>query len=160
MDAPADAGILPFRVLAHDHPVELLVGHVAQRRGDAGQHARRPDVGVLVERLADGEPQAPQRDVVGHVGGAGRAEQDGVVLADQVEAVLRHERARLLVALRPPVEMIERNREPAVAPGAGAEHLDPGCNHLGADAVARNGGDAVCAHGWSALVREWMPLGV
>jgi hypothetical protein len=53
---------------------------VAQRRGDAGQHARRPHVGVLVERLADREPQAPQRDVVGNVGMARRAEQDGVVL--------------------------------------------------------------------------------
>ena len=57
-------------------------GHVAQRAGDAGQDARRAHVGVLVERLADGEPQAPQRDVVGHVGRAGRAEQDGVVALD------------------------------------------------------------------------------
>src|SRR6476646_5408035 len=47
------AGILTFRVLAHDHPVQLLGGHVAQRAGDAGQDPCRPDIGVLVERLAD-----------------------------------------------------------------------------------------------------------
>jgi len=36
--------------------IELLAGNMTQLRDDAGQHARRPDVGVLVERLADGEP--------------------------------------------------------------------------------------------------------
>jgi len=60
MGAPADAGILALGVLAHDHPVEFLALDSAQRRDDAGQHPRRPHVGILVERLADREPQAPQ----------------------------------------------------------------------------------------------------
>ena len=144
--AAADAGILAFRVLAHDHPVELRAGDGPQRAGDARQDAGRAHVGVLVEGLADGEPQAPQRDVVGHVGRAGRAEQDGVVALDQVEAVLRHEGAGLLVALRAPVEMVEGEREAAVALGAGLQHLDARGDHLLADAVAGNGGNAIGAH--------------
>ena len=87
MHAAADAGIFAFRVLAHDHPVELGPGDVAQRAGDAGQDAGRADIGVLVERLADREPQAPQRDVVGHVGRADGAEVDRVELAQLVGAV-------------------------------------------------------------------------
>ena len=51
--AAADAGVLALGVLAHDHPVELAAVDVAQRRGDAGQHAGRPHIGVLVEGLAD-----------------------------------------------------------------------------------------------------------
>ena len=87
MHAPADAGIFALGVLAHDHPVELRPRHVAQRARDARQDAGRPHVGVLVERLADREPQAPQRDVVGHVRRADRAEKDRVVVLDLLEAV-------------------------------------------------------------------------
>jgi hypothetical protein len=107
----------------------------------------RPHIGVLVERLADREPQAPQRDVIGHVGRAGRAEQDGVVALDQVAAVLRHERAGLLVALGAPVERVEGECKAAVALRAGGQRLDPGGDHLGADAVAWYGCDAIGAHG-------------
>ena len=53
-------------------------GDVAQRAGDARQDAGRAHVGVLVERLADREAQAPERDVVGDVRRADRAEQDRV----------------------------------------------------------------------------------
>ena len=60
MRAPALPGIFAFRILAHDHPVELAAVNAAQRTGDARQNARRPDIGVLVERLADRQPQAPQ----------------------------------------------------------------------------------------------------
>ena len=80
MDAAADAGIFALGILAHDHPVELGPGDMAQRAGDARQDAGRPHIGVLIERLADREPQAPQRDVVGHVGRADRAEIDRVVV--------------------------------------------------------------------------------
>ena len=61
-----------------------------QRRVDAGQDARRPHVGVLVEALADRQAQAPQRDVVGDVRVAGRAEQDRVLVAQRVQPVGRH----------------------------------------------------------------------
>ena len=111
MDAAADPGIFAFRILAHDHPVELTAVDVAQRRGDAGQHPCGAHIGVLVERLADRKPQAPQRDVVGDIRVAGGAEQDGIVLPDQVAAVLRHHAAVLLVVLAAPVEMIDREAE-------------------------------------------------
>ena len=41
MHAAADARVLAFRVLAHDHPVELGPGDGPQRAGDARQDARR-----------------------------------------------------------------------------------------------------------------------
>ena len=127
MDASADAGIFAFGVLAHDHPVEFRAADMAQRARDPRQNASRPHVGVLVERLADREPQAPQRDVIGHVGRADRAEQDGVVILDQVAAVRRHERAGLLVALRAPVEMIEAAQSKPPSRSATAfKHLDAG----------------------------------
>ncbi len=146
MGAPAHAGIFAFGVLAHDHPVELRALDVAQRAHDARKNAGGAHIGVLVERLADGEPQSPQRDVVGHVGHAGRAEQDGVMALDQVTAVFGHERAGLLVARRAPVEMIEGEREVAVARGAGVERLDAGSDHFAADAVSGDCRDAVRAH--------------
>src|SRR5262249_15378749 len=145
---PADAGVLAFRVLAHDHPVELRPADAAQRARDARQDARGAHIGVLVERLADGEPETPQRDVVRHVWRAGRAGPDGGVAADPVEAVRRHEGARALVAPGAPVEMVEGEREAAVASDARLQGLHAGGNHLGADAVARNGGDAIAAHGF------------
>ena len=49
-----------------------------ERAVDAGQHARRPHVRVLVEALANRQPEAPQRDVIGHVGRADRAEENRV----------------------------------------------------------------------------------
>ena len=147
VDAAADAGIFAFRVFADDHPVEFLAVNVAQRAGDAGQDARRADIGVLIERLADREPQAPQRDVVGHVGRAGRAEQDGVVIPDLVAAVLRHHDAVLLVVFGPPVEMVDLEFEIAVALRQGVQHLDACGNDFGADAVARDGCYGVRLHG-------------
>ncbi len=53
--AATAAGIFAFGILAHDHPVEIADADIAQRRRDAGQDLGGPDIGVLVERLADGE---------------------------------------------------------------------------------------------------------
>ncbi len=125
MDAAADTGIFALGILADDDPVELRPGDVAQRRGDARQDAGRAHIGVLVEGLADGEPQAPERDVVGNVGMAGRAEEDGVVAADLLAAILRHHAPVLLVVLAAPVEMVEGHGEAAVAGGEGLETSTP-----------------------------------
>ena len=75
---PPLPGVFTLGVFADDDPVQLLLADVAQRARDAGQHARRTNVGVLVEALADRQPQSPQRDVIGHVGRADRAEVNGV----------------------------------------------------------------------------------
>ena len=78
-DAAADAGIFAFRILAHDHPVELRTGDTAQGaerfRAGRGSGAR-----WRIDRTAGRSPaQAPERDVVGHIGRPGRAEKDGVM---------------------------------------------------------------------------------
>ena len=107
VDPAADAGILALRVLAHDHPVELRPGDVAQRAGDARQDPGRTHIGVLVEGLADREAQAPERDVVRHVRRADRAEEDRVVVLDLLAPVRGHHHAVLLVVVRAPVEVVE-----------------------------------------------------
>jgi hypothetical protein len=53
--------------------------------------------------------------MVRHIRRTGRAEQNRIMALDQVAPIFRHERAGLLVALRSPVEMVERNRKSAVA---------------------------------------------
>jgi len=68
MHASADAGILALGIFAHDYPIELRTVHLSQRADDPQQRARRTDIGVLVERLADCEAHAPEADVIGHVG--------------------------------------------------------------------------------------------
>ncbi len=60
MHAAADAGIFALRILPHDDPIELRAGDVTQRADDSGQYARGTNVGVLIERLADRQPQTPK----------------------------------------------------------------------------------------------------
>ena len=84
--------------------------------------------------------------MVGDVRRADGAEQDGVELAELVGAVLRHHDAMLLVVVRPPVEVLEVERELAIALGADLQGLDAGLDHLGPDAVAAHGGNLVSTH--------------
>ncbi len=67
MAAPALAGIFPRGVFPHDHPVQIPGTNPCERALDARQDPCGTHVGVLVERLADGEAQAPERQVVRHV---------------------------------------------------------------------------------------------
>ena len=78
MGAAAMAGIFALGIFAHDHPVDIAGRHFAQRRGEAGQHAGGADIGVLIEALADFQPQAPERQIIGQMRIAHRAEEDGV----------------------------------------------------------------------------------
>ena len=68
-------------------------GGVAQRARDAGQQPHRPDAGVLVEPLADRQPQPPEADVVRHAGPADRAEVDGVEPLQALQPVRVHHAA-------------------------------------------------------------------
>src|SRR5262249_282653 len=130
-------------ILAHDHPVEVT--GLAERAADTGQKACRPYVGVLIEALADREPQSPQGDVVRNVGRANGAEIDRVKQAQLLEAVGRPHPAVLAVIVRPPIEWHHLELEP-VAAGAGVENLKPSHDHLGPDSVARNGPDLMRSH--------------
>ena len=149
VDAAADAGVLALGVLAHDDPVQVLGPAALERAVDAGQDARRPHVGVLVEALADLQAQAPQRDVVGDVRVAGRAEQDRVLVAQRVQAVVRHHHAVRAEVVAAPVEVLELEAEPLAGGGQRLQHLLAGGNDFLADAVAGDGGDPVRLHGLS-----------
>lgn len=104
------AGVLALTILTDDDPVELAGLAVGERRGRAGQDARPAHVCVLLQRLADGKAEAPERDVIGHIGRTDSAEpgqgregqvgrfgsseedseyaQDGVVGAEDVKVIL------------------------------------------------------------------------
>src|SRR3546814_452071 len=135
MDPSADAGTLALAVLAHDHPVQVGRRAVAQRAADAGQQARRPHVGVLIEALADRQPQAPQADMVGHPRVAGGAEQDRVEAADALQAVGWHHPAVPKVMVRAPVEPLDLETERLALLQYG-QHRQARLYDLGADAVA------------------------
>ena len=118
--AAADAGVLAFGVLAHDHPVELRAGDVAQRAGDAGQDARRPHVGVLVEAAGRSASRRPHSVMWSGTSGA-PAEPNRIASWSviSVEAVRRHHRAVLLVVVAEPQSKWSNvEREAAVALGA------------------------------------------
>ena len=105
MRAAAAAGIFAFGVLADDHPVDLLA--VAQRARDARQHARRTHVRVLVEALADRQPQSPQRDMIGHVGRADRAEENRVERLELLEPAFGNVIAVLQVVVAAPRKVLD-----------------------------------------------------
>ena len=72
----ADRGVLALGVLAHHVEVDVGLGAAGERRAHARHQLARPQIHILVEAAADRDQQAPQRDVVRHVGPADRAEQD------------------------------------------------------------------------------------
>jgi hypothetical protein len=63
-----------------------------------------------------------------------------------VGAALRHHHAVLAVIIRPPVEMLDIEREPAVTLGADLQNLQTGIDHFGPDAVPTHRRDFVAAH--------------
>ena len=112
----------------------------------------RMRVGVLVEALAALQAQSPQRDLVGNVRVASRAEQDRVLAAQRIQAVGEHHDTVGAVAVAAPAEVLklEAHVPTGVRCGEGLQHLLAGRVPLLADAIAGNGGDlvdlqAVCA---------------
>ena len=118
MRAATLARIFALGILAHDDPIKVFCRNIPQRPGDAGQDARRAHIGVLIEALADGEPQAPERDVVGHVRRADRAEIDGIEGAKLIDPTCRHQHAMTLVMVGAPVELLDVETKPPIALGA------------------------------------------
>jgi hypothetical protein len=149
MDAPAVAGIFALAVLADDDPVEIGGAASGKRAGDPRQDACRPQIGVLIETLADRQAQAPERDMVGDLLVADGAEIDGVELAQGGKPVLRHHPAVLAVVVGTPGEILDGEAEAAVALLDDAHDLEPGGDHFLANAVRRYGGDPVFTHGMS-----------
>ena len=110
---------------------------VTSRSGEL--HARpqphRALVHVLLEAAADGDQQAPERDVVGHVVAAHGAQEDCVGRRQPVQRVRGHHRARLHVVVAAPRVLGQRQLE-AVRAARGRQHLQRRRRDLGADAVA------------------------
>ena len=143
--APAELGVLALGVLPHDEEVD--VAGVGQPGRDARHQPYRTQVDVLIERAADLEDRAPQRDVVGHhLRPAHGAEEDRVVAADRLGPVGRHHHAVLgPVRGAGEGELVEGERE-AVLRGRGLEHAPALGDDLDSDAVAGDGGDAKRGH--------------
>ena len=112
MHTPAAARVFAFGVFTDDDPVDFFAA--GERAGNAGQHARRPHVGVLIEALADRQPQAPQRDMVGHVGRADRAKEYCVEGFQMIEAAVRNVIAVFLVISAAPRKLFDLEFEAAV----------------------------------------------
>jgi hypothetical protein len=124
--AAAAAGIFAFGVLAHDDPVEIADADIAQGRGHARQNLGRTDIGVLIKALADRQAKAPQRDVVGDIGRADRAEIDRVEFFQLGEPVGGHHDAVLPVIVGAPVEGFHGEGEIAGALRQRLQHADAG----------------------------------
>src|SRR3954447_1921528 len=84
--------------------------------------------------------------MVRHIGRPNGAEIDRVVGPQFRQPVRRHHDPVLFVVVGPPIEMIEAEREAAVAGGAGVQSTDAGGDHLRADTVAWDGGNLVRLH--------------
>jgi hypothetical protein len=67
MHPPADARVLALGVLPDAHDLDVRRPLSTQRALDTGHQANWAQVHVLVEHLADGQQEAPQRYVVAHV---------------------------------------------------------------------------------------------
>ncbi len=112
VEPAADLGIFALVILAHDIEIDVAGHAVAQRRLHPGQQPHRAQVDVLVKAAAQRDQQSPQRDVVGHVGVADRAEIDGVVEPQPVEPVLGHHPPGPGIARAAPVEFVPAQFEP------------------------------------------------
>ena len=126
----ADRRVLAFVVLAHDPEVDVAGLAAGERRADPGHQPHRPQVDVLLELPADRDQQAPERDVIGHVRKADRAEKDRVVVADLREPVVRHHRAGGTIAFAAPRKVLPRNCNPKRFAAASTTRIPSGTTSL------------------------------
>src|SRR5712664_2530762 len=90
--------------------------------------------------------------MVGHVGRAHGAEEDGVEFLELFEAALRYVGAFFLVSPGAPIERLEFHLEGFLGSEC-AQDIHSSRNNLVADPVAGNGGDAV---GLQAAFLDWL----
>ena len=121
IEAAADLGIFALGVLAHAKEVDVARLAAGQRRRHSGEQPHRAQVDVLAEAAPDGDQKPPQRDVVGNLGPADGAEEDGVEGPQLLEAVFRHHAPALQEPFAAPVELgpLEGDIE---APPHGLQH--------------------------------------
>ena len=78
VEPAANVRVFPFAIFAHDHEVDVARLPVLERRFDALEQTHRTKIYVLLKRSANGNQQAPQRDVVGHAGMPHRAQKNRI----------------------------------------------------------------------------------
>lgn len=101
-----------------------------------------PDIGVHV-RLANGKTEAPERDVIRDVGSSDRSKEDGVVFLQDLDIVVGDITARLLVAVRGPVEVGKLVSGVAQLFGDCVDDLDSGINYFGTNSIGSDLSDLV-----------------
>src|SRR5579883_738260 len=153
MHSTAMSRILAFAVLAHHHPIEFARARVPQRALHSLKQPRRPHIRILIETLADAQPQTPQRHIIGNFAIADRAEIDRVEAAQHVEPVIRHHAPVLAKIIRAPRQRFAKQSEVAAARLQAREYLESRRDHFLANAVARNHRNPVLTHSSSARAR-------
>jgi hypothetical protein len=77
------------------------------------------------------------------IGGADGSEEDGIVLLQLLEAVVRDVLSSLLVGIRAPVVVRKVEFKGLERLGQGLENINTSLDYLGANTIGRDGGDAV-----------------
>src|SRR5262249_15625537 len=100
---------------------------------------------ILLKAAANRDQQTPQREVIGNVRMADRAEKDGIEGAQMLDSIFGHHAAGLDIASAAPVEMapLELKSEPL---SGCFQRADSFGNDLVADTVAGNHRDFVRFH--------------
>ena len=129
-DHVLDAGVQVLGVLADDDQVDVVVAKV-----EALHRARRADVGVQVERLAERHVDAPEPATDR---GRDRALERDVIAPDRLEDAVR-ERCPELLDRR----LTRHDRLPLEADAGRIEHAGGRLRQLRPDAVAGDQGDSV-----------------
>src|SRR5262249_6038759 len=118
VEVPADLGVFPLGVLAHDDEVDVAGLLSGKRRTHPGVENGGPNAGELVEAAADRKEQPVERHVVLDRRMAHGSEEDGVEPPQQVEAVLRHHATVREVMLRAPAKLLALELEPEFRRGS------------------------------------------
>ena len=115
---PAAGGaVFALDVLPEEEDVDIAGLVALQRRFEAFVENDGPEVDVEIERAPDGKQELLQRDVIGNVRPADRAEQDGVVFLQLVEIILGRHPAGLVVEVASPGIAGELKPEAPLQPG-------------------------------------------
>ncbi len=143
VNVTANVRVLALGVFAYDDDVEISGLASAQRTLDARQKPGWTEVDILPKPLPDRHDQAPNGDVVGSFRPSNRAQQDCVVLAEEVESVVRHHPSVPRVVLGAPgqVRLLELSQADHL--GRGIKYVERGGSYLAADPVARYDGNPV-----------------
>src|SRR5579875_2237736 len=139
---PADIGVFPFGVLAHDVKIDLLRAAVGKRRTHSGQKPARTEIDILVKSATDRNQKPPEGDMIGNPRPAHRAEEDRVRLAKPIEPVGRHHGAGFLIAHAGPIIVLILQGEPEPR-GSGIQHAHAFGHGFLADSIPGNRCDAI-----------------